>query len=303
MSSDRGATDTGVPVYPRLPVPKRESEPRLPQKKTSVNKLMLGVVGGALVLGVVIGFAVRPAIAPDKRIGEYETKAADADKAAASQKKRADELDKDVEKEREAKKAVEAKLAEAEKAQTTLADKAADAEKIKKDAEAVLAKLKTATGGAGTVSTDGENVRLVLPATSLFKGNEDELTPAGMKVLDKVGLAIKELPSKLVAVHGHTDDSPPPQPPVVKAPPPPPLKKGQKAPPAAPPPVVKRVTNWEMSAERALAVVRYLQEKAKVEPGRLTAEAFGQYRPASRSNRAANRRVEIVLSPKPAAKK
>ncbi len=57
-------------------------------------------------------------------------------------------------------------------------------------------------------------------------------------------------------------------------------------------------TNWELSAGRALEVVHYLQDVAKIDPTRLAALAFGQYRPVSKSNKAANRRIEIVLYPK-----
>ena len=63
---------------------------------------------------------------------------------------------------------------------------------------------------------------------------------------------------------------------------------------------MKFITNWELSAARALQVVHYLQDKAKIDPTRLAALAFGQYRPVSRSNKAANRRIEIVLYPKKA---
>jgi flagellar motor protein MotB len=48
--------------------------------------------------------------------------------------------------------------------------------------------------------------------------------------------------------------------------------------------------------------VHYLQDKHKIEASRLSALAFSQYRPVSKSNRAANRRIEIVLSPKPTKK-
>ena len=59
-------------------------------------------------------------------------------------------------------------------------------------------------------------------------------------------------------------------------------------------------TNWELSAARALNVVHYLQDTAKIDPTRLAALAFGQYRPVSRTNKALNRRIEIVLVPKKA---
>ena len=87
-------------------------------------------------------------------------------------------------------------------------------------------------------------------------------------------------------MQGHTDDSP------IVLPPPP-----KKAPKGTPPPVVRFMTNWELSAARALTFVHYLQDTAKIDPSRLAALAFGQYRPVSRSNKAANRRIEIVLYP------
>jgi chemotaxis protein MotB len=105
---------------------------------------------------------------------------------------------------------------------------------------------------------------------------------------------------KQIWVQGHTDDQPIVQPPAPKTPP---LKKGQK-PPAAPaaPPGPKFATNWELSAARALTVVHYFQDTSKIDPSRLAALAFGQYRPVS-SNKAYNRRIEIVLYPKPIVKK
>ncbi|MBE7453983.1 MAG: OmpA family protein [Kofleriaceae bacterium] len=62
--------------------------------------------------------------------------------------------------------------------------------------------------------------------------------------------------------------------------------------PAAEPP--RFASNWEPSSARALTVVHYLQQEAKVDPRRLAAVAFGEYRPAARQ-KAKNRRIEIVL--------
>src|SRR5262249_22663333 len=61
--------------------------------------------------------------------------------------------------------------------------------------------------------------------------------------------------------------------------------------------VLASVTNWELSAARALTVVHYLQDEAKIEPTRLAAVAFGQYRPVSKT-KAKSRRIEIVLYPR-----
>jgi chemotaxis protein MotB len=62
-----------------------------------------------------------------------------------------------------------------------------------------------------------------------------------------------------------------------------------------PAPAIRFATSWELSAARALAVVHYLQDVAKLEPTRLAALAFGPYAPASKTDRAVNRRLEIVI--------
>jgi chemotaxis protein MotB len=111
-----------------------------------------------------------------------------------------------------------------------------------------------------------------------------------------VAAALKEIPDKQIWVQGHTDDQPIFNP-VAKAPVG--VKKGAKAPPVPPSaPAVRFATNWELSAARALTVVHYLQDVAKLDPARLAALAFGQYRPVSKTNKALNRRIEIVLVPK-----
>ena len=46
--------------------------------------------------------------------------------------------------------------------------------------------------------------------------------------------------------------------------------------------------------------MHYLQDTAKIDPTRLAALAFGQYRPVSRKHKSLNRRIEIVLVPKKA---
>jgi chemotaxis protein MotB len=60
-------------------------------------------------------------------------------------------------------------------------------------------------------------------------------------------------------------------------------------------------TNWELSAARAITVVRYLTEKAGVPPGRLVASGYGEHQPIannkSSAGRARNRRIEILLTP------
>lgn len=60
--------------------------------------------------------------------------------------------------------------------------------------------------------------------------------------------------------------------------------------------------NWDLSAKRATSVVRMLQKKFGVEPGRMTAGGRGEYAPVSdndsKAGRQQNRRTEIIVTPK-----
>ncbi len=58
-------------------------------------------------------------------------------------------------------------------------------------------------------------------------------------------------------------------------------------------------SNWELSVARAVAVARFLTEAGGVDPRRVAATGYGEWRPRypndSEANRAKNRRVDIVL--------
>lgn len=285
-------------VYPKLQVPKdRKSDPSRPVVKgfgggggggPDKKKLIIGVAIAAVVGGIV-GFLVAPSKAG--QVDEAKADAEGAKKALAVEKDRADGLDKALA-------ALKKDKADVDKQVTELSGKAADVEKR----AAKLADEEKKVQGAidksqGSVDTEGEEIHLKLVDKVLFPTGEDQLTDKGKAVLAKVAVALKALPDKQIWVQGHTDDQPiyvpPPKPdPKAKKP-----AKGAKPAPPAPGPV-KFITNWELSAARALQVVHYLQDVAKIEPTRLAALAFGQYRPVSRTNKAANRRIEIVLYPK-----
>ncbi len=59
--------------------------------------------------------------------------------------------------------------------------------------------------------------------------------------------------------------------------------------------------NWELSTQRALGVVYYLQD-AGIKPSRLSARGYGEFRPiasnSTKEGRQLNRRVEVVILPK-----
>lgn len=214
---------------------------------------------------------------PDPKVTQLEKELADTKAALAKEKGEADEL---------------------RKAEAELKAKADEATQLQ-------AKLAEVVGKFGEVTTADGAVKLELVDQILFPTGEADLTANGKQVLAKVGAALKEI-DKQVWVQGHTDD----QPIIIRKPKPKPEpkpakgKKGKAAkvkpePPKPEPPdaMLPFITNWELSAARALTVVHYLQDEAKLDPARLAAVAFGQYRPVSRS-KAKNRRIEIVLYPK-----
>ena len=125
------------------------------------------------------------------------------------------------------------------------------------------------------VRQDGGQMSLKLMDKVLFRSGEAELTDTGMEVLRAVGEALNNYPDKQVWVQGHTDDVP--------------LSKITRS---------LFASNWELSATRALTVVHFLQDQVMVDPHRLAAVAFGEYRPVSLRKKARNRRIEIVLFPK-----
>jgi chemotaxis protein MotB len=106
----------------------------------------------------------------------------------------------------------------------------------------------------------------------LFRTGEAELTPSGIRVLAQVADALRSADDRQIWIQGHTDDSP--------------IHDSERF-----------RSNWELSTARSLSVVHYLQDEAQIEPSRLAAVGFGEHRPAS-SQRARNRRIEIVLFPR-----
>ena len=112
----------------------------------------------------------------------------------------------------------------------------------------------------------------------LFDSGKAEVKQEGLVVLGKVIEILKTVNDKSIRIEGHTDNKP-----IVD-------------------PLTQRYpTNWELSAARAINVARYLQKQG-IEPTKLSAAAFGEYKSvadnATLEGRGKNRRIEIVLVPK-----
>lgn len=279
-------SSSGIAVYPKLPLPK--PEPRVPTKKPTApdsGSLSMMKVLAALLIAIVVGGAAGYFLAPSKSAELTKTRKelAAAQTAAKVEKDRADGAAQRLAVTEKDKAELEQKLSE-------VSARAGEMEKKVADANAAAEKKLAAAidKSQASVSTEGDEIHLKLVDKVLFAVGDDQLTDKGKAALDKIAKVLNDMTDKQVWVQGHTDDQP------IVIPPPPKKKKGAKE---APAPMVRFASNWELSAARALQVVHYLQDHGKVDPTRLAALAFSEYRPVSKSNKAANRRIEIVLYP------
>ena len=280
---------SGMVVYPKLPVPapNRASDPKLKASRDAAysKPKIAAAIGLVALIGGALGFL----LAPDKAEEAAQAKkvAAASQTAAKVEKDRADGMAKQVEVLKKDNDELETQL-------SVMTAKAGEMEKKAQAAnETAQKKLSAAIDTAtGEVSTEGEEIHLKLVDKVLFAIGDDQLTDKGKTVLDKVAKALKDIPDKQIWVQGHTDDTPIVAPAKLKE-----AKKKKKGKPAPEEPAVRFASNWELSAARALQVVHYLQDHGKIDPTKLAALAFGEYRPVSKRNKAANRRIEIVLYP------
>jgi chemotaxis protein MotB len=139
-------------------------------------------------------------------------------------------------------------------------------------------KLRQILGNRPDIRIVGD--RFVLQSEVFFDSNSATLKPAGSAELDKVASALtsleQEIPSDIpwiLRVDGHTDKRP--------------ITGGPFK------------SNWDLSAARALSVVKYLISKG-VKPQRLVAAGFGEYDPIDPADTpeaySKNRRIEFKLT-------
>jgi len=108
--------------------------------------------------------------------------------------------------------------------------------------------------------------------SALFEESSAQLEPKALSILDIVSDQLRPLPNH-IRIEGHTDNR-----------------------------HINTSTypsNWELSSARATEVVKYLISDKVIEPGRISALGYGEFRPlkpnTSVENRAANRRIDVVI--------
>ena len=135
-------------------------------------------------------------------------------------------------------------------------------------------KLREALAGQRDVQIVGD--RFVFQSEVLFPSGSAKLQPSGEKQLASVAQRLIEISEKIpkdinwvLQVDGHTDNQP-----INTA---------------------KFPSNWELSAARAIAVVKFLNSQG-IANEHLVAAGYGEYQPLSLMDSARNRRIELKLT-------
>lgn len=158
-------------------------------------------------------------------------------------------------------------------------DAAAEANATRREAqlEEISAKLTEALAEAGLdalVEQRREERGLVVSIATddvLFALGSTAINPRGRDVLGKVAQILGEFPNQIL-IEGYTDDLP--------------LRRGG-------------YDNWNLSTDRAVAVLKFLVKEHGLPPAKVGAVGYGEFRPlvpnSSPANRSKNRRVDIVV--------
>lgn len=122
------------------------------------------------------------------------------------------------------------------------------------------------------IREEDRGIVLQVDESILFDSGKAEIKETSIPVLDTISKIIEETTNEIVA-EGNTDDVP--------------VNNAQYK------------SNWELSTERALSIVRYLIENKNINPNRISLKGYGEFNPIvpndSDENRAKNRRVDILV--------
>ena len=132
-------------------------------------------------------------------------------------------------------------------------------------------------GDGLTITQKNGKVYISLEEKLLFESGSWQVDTRGREALSKLSKALENQQDINVLIEGHTDSIPF-------------GGRGQ----------IK--DNWDLSVVRATAIVRILTSSSSIDPERLTAAGKGEFVPIQSNStsvgRSANRRIEIILTPK-----
>jgi|TARA_R110001592_G_scaffold325782_4_gene606328 chemotaxis protein MotB len=124
-----------------------------------------------------------------------------------------------------------------------------------------------------SVERKNGKIYVSLAAKLLFKSGGTKVDTAGVRALVDVAKALENADDIEILVEGHTDDDDFQSP-------------------------VSPKNNWELSVLRATSVVQILLANSSISPANLVPAGRGKFAPIDSMDKARNRRIEIILSPK-----
>lgn len=127
-----------------------------------------------------------------------------------------------------------------------------------------------------------DNLRVTAVEKLFFESGSADVKKQGKAILDKIAQTLKNAQNMEIHIIGHADELPP-------------GKEVSK----------KYPSNWELSVNRATAIIQVLQWGYGIDPKRMVAQGVAHYRPLvmeTDKNRAMNRAVEISLTVMPGTK-
>jgi chemotaxis protein MotB len=148
----------------------------------------------------------------------------------------------------------------------------------KKEAAVQLLKAKVANAlrgfenqGLSVVQKNGK-IYVSLEAKLLFKSGSTFVEEEGVRALVELGKALESEKDLEIIVEGHTDTD----------------KLNSSVSPK---------NNWELSVLRATSVVQILLNNSSMTPSQIMAGGRGEFLPIDVSDKAKNRRIEVIISP------
>lgn len=152
-----------------------------------------------------------------------------------------------------------------------------NAQTAKDSLESLVERLRSdladsAQRGEVEIKYDGRRIEVSIKSQVLFASGSAVIAAASMPVLAKVADVVRESDTP-VQIEGHTDNVP-----IVSA---------------------LYPSNWELSAARAVSVLRLFEEQ-RVNPSRMAAVGYAEHQPVSdnlsEEGRSRNRRVMVIIS-------
>lgn len=176
--------------------------------------------------------------------------------------------------------AVEKDLAEKQRLLDERQQRVNELEEMFSRQEAATRELKTKVAaalkgfenkGLTIVERDGK-IYVSLEAKLLFPSGSTTVDPEGQKALVELAKVLETEKELEIIVEGHTDTDA--------------LNKSTHP-----------KNNWELSVLRATAVIEIMVSKSKINPAQLMAAGRSEYHPVNPTDKAKNRRIEIIISP------